>query len=113
MGQADATQGAVGAGGGLATYFREGALGENTADEALAEDLFGRRRGRRDGGREQHSHEQTGLSTGTVADNDELSTDLRHGGRSGRVWGGVGGIRELAAAEESQQVRWRRLVVEE
>lgn len=31
------------------------------------------------GGPEQHSHEQTGLSTGTVADDDELSTDLRHG----------------------------------
>lgn len=26
----------------------------------------------------RHSHEQTGLSTGTVTDDDQLATDFRH-----------------------------------
>jgi hypothetical protein len=35
----------------------------------------------------EYVHEQAGLSTGAVADNNELSADLSHGGGCGRVVG--------------------------
>lgn len=42
----------------------------------------------------RYLHEQAGLSTGAVADNDELSTDLRHG-----FWFQGGGWREEFGVE--------------
>lgn len=42
----------------------------------------------------QDLHEQTGLSTGTVADNDELATNLRHGIE---FWGIVRGGERMVA----------------
>ena len=37
---------------------------------------------------DRHLHEQTGLSAGTVTDNDQLATDLSHlrGGSMGVLW---------------------------
>jgi hypothetical protein len=33
----------------------------------------------------EHLHQQTGLTTGTVADNDELAADLSHLEKAGEV----------------------------
>jgi hypothetical protein len=57
--------------GAVATNLRESSLGEDTGNivstiqtRAEVED--------------RHSHEKTGLSAGTVTDNDQLATDLGH-----------------------------------
>lgn len=87
------------------TDLGERALGEDAADGGISScrEHTGadgcERRGDGD------LHEQTGLSTGAVTDNNELSSNLRHGavvcgeGRVGGVGRGLGGCcgsRELA-----------------
>jgi len=71
-----------------ASYLGEGALGENAGENGSAVDGarasrasggWGRR-GRAKGG---NAHQQAGFPAGAVADDDELATDLSHGG-SGR-----------------------------
>ena len=51
---------------------------------------------------DRHLHEQTGLSAGTVTDNDQLATDLSHL-RDGLM--GCDGKREKCARA---QVMWQR-----
>ena len=66
----------------IGAYLGEGALGENTVTSvsAVLQRVY------RDVGkapwagrqRLRHLHEQTGLTAGTIADDDELATDLGH-----------------------------------
>jgi hypothetical protein len=55
----------------VATNLRESSLGEDTGGNVNTW-----RRGR--SWYDRHLHEQTGLSAGTVTDNDQLATDLSH-----------------------------------
>jgi hypothetical protein len=57
--------------GAVATNLRESSLGEDT-DGDVSTWRLGR------GWYDRHLHEQTGLSAGTVTDNDQLATDLSH-----------------------------------
>ena len=57
--------------GAVTTNLRESTLGEDTGD-VVSTGVRGR------GWHDRHSHEQTGLSAGTVTDNDQLATDLSH-----------------------------------
>jgi hypothetical protein len=67
--------------GAVATNLRESTLGEDTGGGVSTW-----RRGRRR--YDRHLHEQTGLSAGTVTDNDQLATDLSHlrDGSMGVLW---------------------------
>jgi hypothetical protein len=67
--------------GAVATNLRESTLGEDTGGDVST----WRRGGRR---YDRHLHEQTGLSAGTVTDNDQLATDLSHlrDGSMGVLW---------------------------
>ena len=67
--------------GAVATNLREGTLGEDTGG------IVSTTQGESEQ-RDRHLHEQTGLSAGTVTDNDQLATDLSHlrGGSMGVLW---------------------------
>jgi hypothetical protein len=108
--QADAAQGWRGGQPGQ-THFREGALGEDTADDALAGARAEATRGGSRDGRGKHSHEQTSLSTGAVADDDELSTNLRHGVGFGGGGSGSGSVSVwgLQRQKSVDKGRWQRL----
>lgn len=87
------------------THLGEGALGEDAAEDVLAtgRQHKGARAG--DGRRNRHVHEQTGLSTGAVTDNNELSSNLGHGGVRGRAAGVSGRWVGAVGRAEGQQVR--------
>lgn len=57
--------------GAVATNLRESTLGEDT-DGIVSTIQIGLEE------EDRHSHEKTGLSAGTVTDNDQLATDLGH-----------------------------------
>lgn len=80
LGGADARGGLGGRGDRGNADLREGALGEDAGERqqlaAGQEAAASWGAARRTTGR--HSHEQAGLSTRTVTDDDELATDLSH-----------------------------------
>jgi len=63
----------------------EGTLGEDAARKRMSA-TRATAKGVDSEGRRRHSHEKASLSAGTVADDDELATDLRHN----RVFDGRG-----------------------